>query len=202
MGEIKTMNVQSQENQDGTKYNLVILDFPHTYEKSGGIKSSRGLAKKFYKTMTKTELLEMDIKHEFADDCYIFAWTTGTKIRETIEIIEGWGFDYFGIVFTWIKRNKKSDSLFWGMGAETRANPEYVILMKRGKLKRLSASVHSVIVSKVGRHSAKPMELHKRIEELHGKLPRKEYFARYRVQGWDAHGNQLEDETRQIRFVH
>ena len=178
------------------KPNLVILDFPHSYPKSGGKKSSRGLAKKHYETMTKEELMNLEIKNEFAETCYIFAWTTNSKIFETAEIIESWGFENYGIVFTWVKKNKKSDSLFWGMGQETRANAEYVVLFRRGKLERLDKGVHSIIYDKVKDHSEKPKELHKRIERLHGDLPRKEYFARSRVEGWDAHGDQLELMTQ------
>ncbi|MEK6882627.1 MAG: hypothetical protein AABY22_23600, partial [Nanoarchaeota archaeon] len=42
---------------------------------------------------------------------------------------------FYTIAFTWIKQNKKADSLFWGMGNATRANPEYVLLGRKGKLK-------------------------------------------------------------------
>lgn len=44
-----------------------------------------------------------------------------------------------------------------------------------------------------GRHSAKPPEVRRRIEELLGDVPRVELFARERVAGWDAWGNEVAD---------
>ena len=171
-----------------TKYNLLIVDPPWTYPKSGSTTNSRGLAKSHYELMTKDELINFPIQRFCLPDCYCFMWTTGTKMKESIELLESWGFEYFSIVFTWIKKNKIADSLFWGMGAVSRSNPEYVILGRQGKLERKSASVHSVIDTKISDHSVKPIELHKRIEELYGDLPRIELFATYHVPGWTAWG--------------
>lgn len=42
-----------------------------------------------------------------------------------------------------------------------------------------------------GRHSAKPVEVHQRIERLLGERRRVELFARRRRDGWDAWGNEV-----------
>ena len=55
---------------------------------------------------------------------------------------------------------------------------------------RMSASVHSVILSPVQQHSRKPAETRDRIVELMGDLPRIELFAREAAPGWDAWGNE------------
>ena len=56
---------------------------------------------------------------------------------------------YKTVAFVWIKRNKKTPSLFWGMGFWTRANAEICILATKGKPKRISAKVHQVIMSPI-----------------------------------------------------
>jgi N6-adenosine-specific RNA methylase IME4 len=100
-----------------------------------------------------------------------------------------WGFTFSNVVFTWIKTNKNTNSLFWGMGNSTRANPEYVLLGKKGKLKRQNADVHSVLLSPIKQHSQKPNEIRNRITRLYGDLPRIELFARTKVHGWSVIGN-------------
>ena len=118
-------------------------------------------------------------------------WTTSPKLPESLEVMKAWGFEYFNVIFTWIKTNKVSDTLFWGMGNTTRANAEYVLLGRKGKLDRLNAGVHSVVMSKIEKHSKKPDEVRNRIESLYGDLPRIELFAREKINGWDSWGNEL-----------
>ena len=175
------------------KYNIILTDPPWNYGKSGGIKSSRGLAKKFYNTMTTNEIKNMDIESISNDNCYCFMWTTSPKLPESIEVMKSWKFEYFNVVFTWIKTNKISDSLFWGMGNTTRANAEYVLLGRKGKLDRINADVHSVIISKIEKHSKKPDEVRDRIVRLFGDLPRIELFAREKIDGWDSWGLEVSD---------
>ena len=113
------------------------------------------------------------------------------KLNEVFDVISAWGFEYKTCAFTWIKKNKKSDSLFMGMGQWTRANAELCLLATKGKIKRIDAGVHSVIQSPLEKHSKKPNEVRKRIVQLLGDLPRIELFARERFEGWDAWGNEI-----------
>lgn len=108
--------------------------------------------------------------------------------------MEAWGFVYKTVAFVWIKKNKKADSLFWGMGYWTRANAELCMLATAGQPKRRSASVHQVILSPIEEHSKKPDVVRERIVELLGDLPRVELFARKKTEGWDAWGNEIESD--------
>jgi N6-adenosine-specific RNA methylase IME4 len=78
------------------------------------------------------------------------------------------------------------------MGRWTRANAELCLLATKGKPKRISASVHSVIDTPIEQHSKKPDEARKRILQLLGDLPRLELFARQKTDGWDVFGNEVE----------
>lgn len=121
-------------------------------------------------------------------------WVTMPKLNECFEVIKAWGFEYKTVAFTWVKLNRKSGTPFMGMGRWTRANAEVCLLATRGKPKRISASVHSVVMSALERHSKKPDEVRDRIVRLMGDLPRIELFARQRAEGWDAWGNEIESD--------
>lgn len=112
-------------------------------------------------------------------------------LREALEVIEAWGFTYKTVAFNWVKQNKNGASLFWGLGNWTRSNSEICLLAVKGKPKRVSAGVHSVILSPIQQHSRKPAEARDRIVELMGDLPRIELFAREAAPGWDSWGNEV-----------
>jgi N6-adenosine-specific RNA methylase IME4 len=91
------------------------------------------------------------------------------------------------------------DSWFFGNGHYTRANAEFCLLATRGKvLPRASASVPATIVTPIGEHSAKPLEVRDRIEELFGDRRRIELFARSRKIGWDALGYEYDGQDVRV----
>lgn len=125
-----------------------------------------------------------------------FMWATFPQIADALRVMEAWGFEYKTCAFVWIKKNRKSDTNFWGMGAYTRANAEICLLGVTPGFKAAdrvkSHAVHQVIETPIQEHSAKPDETRKRIVELLGDVPRIELFARKRTPGWDAWGDELE----------
>ena len=170
------------------KYNIIYADPPwnfKTYSEKGKQKKS---AECHYRCMNIDNIYDLPINQIAADNCILFLWVTFPLLKEGLETIEKWGFTYKTIGFNWIKQNKKSDSLFWGLGYWTRANSEICLLATKGKPKRISKSVHSVIISKIREHSRKPDETRDRIVELCGDIPRIELFARQSVDGWDCWG--------------
>jgi len=144
--------------------------------------------------MDSKDIINLPIKELSADDCVLFMWVTMPKLNECFEVIKAWGFEYKTCAFTWVKKNKKSDSWFWGMGRWTRANAEICLLATKGKPKRMSASVHSVIDERIEQHSKKPDIVRDKIIELCGDLPRVELFARQKAYGWDSWGNEIESD--------
>lgn len=173
------------------KYNIIYADPPWRY-KTYSSKGQKRSAERHYHTMELSEIKALPINEIAADDCTLFMWTTVPHLKECFSVIEAWGFEYKTIAFVWVKKNRKSDGLFWGMGHWTRANAELCILATKGHPKRISASVHQVIISPVEEHSKKPDEVRERIITLVGALPRIELFARQRTDGWDAWGNEVE----------
>ncbi len=170
------------------KYSIIYADPPwdHISWKNGSRRPSL-----HYPVMSLDEIKNLPILEISSPDCWLFLWATYPHIPEALEVISAWGFLYKTVAFTWVKRNKKKPSWFWGCGSYTRANAEICLLAKKGKVKRVSASVHSIIDSPISEHSRKPEEAKKRILELCGDLPRIELFARRRSKGWSVFGNEV-----------
>jgi len=171
------------------KYDIILSDAPWSY-RDKALYGNIGACCK-YPVQSLEWIKALPVSSISSDDCALFFWVTMPMLPVSFEVIKVWGFEYKTCAFTWIKKNKKKDSLFWGLGRWTRANPELCLLATKGKPKRVSASVHSVIESPIGRHSEKPAIVRDKIVELMGDLPRVELFARERVEGWDCWGNEV-----------
>ena len=172
------------------KNTILFTQIPPWFYKDKALAGNRGACCK-YDVMNINDIKNLPIKNISADNSILFMWVTMPKLNECFDVIKAWGFEYKTVGFTWIKQNKKSDSLFWGMGSWTRANAEVCLIATKGKPKRESAKVHSVIMSKIREHSRKPDETRGRIVELCGDLPRIELFARQYADGWDCWGNEV-----------
>lgn len=141
--------------------------------------------------MTINDICKLPVKQIADKDCALFMWATFPNLEYAFQVLNAWGFTYKTIAFVWVKQNKKSASLFWGMGFWTRANAEMCIIATKGKPKRISASVHQIIMSRIEEHSKKPSVTRDKIIELIGDLPRIELFARQQTDGWDWWGNEV-----------
>ena len=101
--------------------------------------------------------------------------------------MQAWGFAYKTAAFVWVKKNRKSGTNFWGMGQYTRANAEVCLIgISKGFKAGEKIKSHG--------HSKKPDIVRERIVELMGNVPRIELFARDRVPGWDAWGDELPEK--------
>jgi N6-adenosine-specific RNA methylase IME4 len=174
------------------KYNIIYADPPwsfKTYSNKGKEKSPD----KHYQCMSISDISKLDVMSISDDNCVLLMWVTFPCLEQAFEVIKSWGFTYKTNAFTWVKKNKKNDSLFWGMGYYTRSNAEICVLATKGRpLKRISKSVHSVIYSNIEHHSKKPDQIRDRIVSLFGDIPRVELFARNKTLGWDVFGNEVD----------
>lgn len=141
--------------------------------------------------MSLEQLQALPVPRIAKNDCVLLLWTTFPCLEYALDVIKAWGFTYKTCGFTWVKRNRKSDGWFWGLGHWTRANPEVCLLATKGNPKRVSKSVHSVCDARIREHSRKPDEIRDRIVQLCGDLPRIELFARQHADGWDCWGNEV-----------
>ena len=170
------------------KYNIIYADPPWQYARS----KVQGAAEKHYRTMSVDDICQLPIAEICCKDCILFMWATFPQLREALQVIKAWGFDYKSVAFVWLKQNKSGIGWFYGLGFWTRGNAEICLLATKGQPKRKSAKVHQFIISPLRGHSQKPDEARDKIVELVGDLPRVELFAREKAEGWDTWGNEVE----------
>lgn len=172
------------------KYQIIYADPPWSY-RDKALAGNRGAGCK-YQTQDKDWIDNLPVSEIADTDCLLFLWVTMPKLNECWDLISKGGSEYKTVAFTWVKKNKKTDSWFWGMGRWTRANAELCLLATKGSPKRINAGVHSVIDTPIRKHSQKPKEVRDRIIELVGDLPRIELFARNKTEGWDSIGHDID----------
>ena len=173
------------------KYKVILADPPWAF-RAWSNKGMGRSAEQHYPTMGLEDIKALPVADLAAEDCVLFLWATFPMLKDAFAVIDTWGFTYKTVAFTWVKENRKSPGLFWGLGYWTRANAEVCLLATRGSPKRQSAAVHQVILSPVERHSKKPDEVQERIVTLMGDVSRVELFARQETPGWDVWGNEVE----------
>lgn len=186
------------------KYNIIYADPAwsfKTYSDKGKEKKS---AENHYPCMKIDDIYNLPVSNIAEKDCILFLWVTNPLLKEGLKTIEKWGFTYKTIAFVWVKKNKKADTPFWGLGYWSRANVELCLLATKGKPQRVDKGVHQIIetfedfetetiVSPIRKHSQKPEEVRLKIIKLCGDLPRIELFAREQKEGFDVWGNEVEN---------
>ena len=175
----------------GKKYKIIYADPPwqyRVYSKKGQGRS----AENHYHTMNIKDIMALPVDKIADKDCILFLWITFPCLKEGIEVMERWGFKYKTCGFNWVKRNKKKNTYFMGLGFWTRSNSEVCLIGTKGQPKRVSKSVPQICDARIVEHSRKPAEIRDRIVELCGELPRIELFARDKVKGWDSLGDEID----------
>lgn len=190
------------------RYGVLLIDPPWAFRVWGRALDSKRSAESHYPTLSAEALLSLPMQKLMKDSCAVFMWATMPHLPEALALGAAWGLVYKTVAFVWVKANRSAmgrwtcldEEVNWftGMGYWTRANAEIVLLFTRGSTKRLSKKVKQVVVAPVSRHSEKPDEVQRRIEQLIAG-PYVEVFARRQRPGWAAIGNEI--DGRDIREV-
>lgn len=180
--------IPDKEVMNAIKFSAIYCDCPWKYEQ----KRLPGSAEKHYVTMGVDELCALPVAEIAADDCALFLWATFAMLPEALRVISAWKFRYKTVSFLWLKKNKRADSFFYGLGFWTRGNAEVCLLATKGHPKRRNKGISQLVISPVEAHSKKPAIVRDKIVELLGDVPRIELFARERATGWAALGNEID----------
>ena len=178
------------------KYQIIYADPPWKFKNYNDKwhkdnKEGRWVAR-HYTIQTTEDICNLPVKEISDKNSVLLMWATFPKLQDAFKVIEEWGFTYKTCAFNWVKKNKVSDSWFWGMGYYTRSNSELCLLATKGNsLTRVSKSVHQICDARIEKHSKKPDEIRERIVELFGEVSRIELFARQKTDGWDVWGNEV-----------
>ena len=124
---------------------MIYADPPWRYTQKG----LQGAAEKHYPTMGIDEICALPVADLAAPDSVLFLWATFPQLPEALRLINAWGFQYKSVAFVWLKKNRKSESWFYGLGFWTRGNAEVCLLATRGHPKRQAANVHQFIIAPI-----------------------------------------------------
>ena len=171
------------------KYGVIYADPPwsfKTYSEKGKDRSPE----KHYPVLSIADIIRLPVDRIAKDNAVLLMWVVDPLLDQAFKVIDAWGFKYKTVGFTWAKSNKTKPGFFTGLGYWTRGNPEMCLLATKGKPKRLSKSVPQLVIDQRREHSKKPDIMYKHIENLL-EGPYIELFARQKVSGWDAWGNEV-----------
>lgn len=178
------------------KYNIIYADPPWSYRfkdptaSKGGSKGSgySGGVNYYYETMTINDIVNLPVTDISEKDCVLFLWATNPLMPEAFQTMKEWGFKYKTLI-TWHKERCK------GMGYWFRGHTEHLLFGVRGNIKAFRSLEHNIKKLPVEKHSKKPDEFRRMIEESAGHLgPKIELFAREKSDGWDVWGNEVDGE--------
>jgi len=143
----------------------------------------------YYDTMTLDEIKSLPIDSISDKNSVLFLWTTNPMLREGLEVMESWGFEYVTTI-TWYKTNSK------GMGYWFRGFTEHLLFGKKGNVKSFRSKIRNIQKHKFTKHSEKPGLFRRLIEQATPDLnPKIELFARIKFKGWDVWGDEAPNIT-------
>lgn len=176
------------------KYGIVMFDPPWSYDNETS--NIKGKARDHYKTMKLKDLKNLDFEHFFNERCIMFMWTTSSMMDKAIELGKHWDFKYVTEFLIWIKCDKNGELARRTMGYYTRIHSENLLMFSKGSVfpfKRLKSEwISNVLMSKRGKHSEKPKEVHDIINKIFEDVPKLEVFARDKCdKSWDYYGKEV-----------
>ena len=182
------------------RYQVILADPPWPYY---GSPTKAGAAGKHYQLMTLNDIKALNVRSITDKRAVCFMWCTSPMLQHAADVFRAWGFNYNNVAWVWAK-TRKDGELYGAAGpmpsyVKTN-NVEYLLIgsTKRdgkapwsGIAKRGARMIQLVREPKGSRHSQKPDVFYDLVVDLVGDRPRIELFARQRVAGWDAWGNEV-----------
>ncbi|MDD5543880.1 MAG: MT-A70 family methyltransferase [Acidobacteriia bacterium] len=174
--------LQDQGDLPQKKYRIFYADPPWSYGNS--MPSYFTEQANYYPLMQLGELERLPIKELAEENAVLFLWVTSPILKESFQVIDAWGFEY-KTSFVW-------DKVKHNMGHYNSVRHEFLLVCVRGSCTpEVNKLFDSVVVEERTEHSVKPKIFREIIDFLYPHGNRIELFAREKVNGWDAFGNQL-----------
>lgn len=151
-------------------FDLLYADPPWKYDFSET--ESRAI-ESHYPSMSLDAIKGLKVRLPASNRCVLFLWATAPKLREAMEVIEEWGFEY--------KTHAVWDKEIIGMGYWFRGQHELLLVATKGKFPPPSEENRqsSILIRRRGEHSRKPIEVYDTIDNMLPQITTKyELFAR------------------------
>jgi len=173
------------------KYKTIYADPPWCFRDK--LDDSR---KKPYPEMSIEKIKALPVKEIVANEAHCYLWVTHSHLKEGLEVLDTWGFEYKTVI-VWHKKTKTGKDWF-GMGHYFREARELCLFGVRGKLLTRTRNTRDIFEDIVPPlHSAKPDKMYE-IIEANSYPPYLELFARKKRRGWDVWGNEVESDIELI----
>jgi len=177
------------------QYEVIYADPPWSYKNKSPTSAKRpslyragqsSLAADYhYNEMTTDEICALPIADICAKGTALFMWATTPLMPDAFRVLSAWGFTYKTMI-VWHKVKCGAPG-YWFRGVT-----EQLLVAIRGKVKAFRSRHRNLMPHPVLGHSTKPEIFRKLIEESTSEMnPKIELFARRRVDGWDAWGNEV-----------
>jgi N6-adenosine-specific RNA methylase IME4 len=188
-----TIIKQIMINFPDIEFRTVVVDPPWTPKISiiNG-KAIKASPQNFYQTMSLEEICEL--KPPIAKKAHLYIWCIAQHVNWAYQVAEAWGGEPV-ILWTW----KKS-----GLGVgRFRCNTEHILLARIGSRynnpfgnggRHKQATNGTCFNWKRGKHSEKPNDFYKLVEQL-SPAPRLDMYARTTREGWYVWGKEVEYES-------
>jgi N6-adenosine-specific RNA methylase IME4 len=168
------------------KYDIIYADPPWAVKKILRKVRPNQLERLDYPTMSLDEIKALRVSDISSPNAKLFLWTTQAFLPHAFDVMKTWGFKYQRTI-TWDKQN---GMCLFGFHHRT----EFLLFGYRGKIEMYPRrkAFPTMVAAKSERHSGKPQIFRDLICPF-GET-RIELFARERVAGFDAWGNEVESD--------
>lgn len=193
---MKQLNSAAQDfldNVQNKEYGAILADPPWQFTNRTGKMAPEHKRLARYPTLSLQEIKEMPVSAFVADNSHLYLWVPNALLREGLDVMEAWGFQYKTNII-WHKIRKDGGPDGRGVGFYFRNTTEILLFGVKGRARTLAPgrTQVNIIRSRKREHSRKPDELYDIIESC-SLGPYLELFARGERNGWDQWGNEAEN---------
>jgi len=174
------------------EFKTIVIDPPWTPAMSiTNGNASKASPQKFYSTLTLDEICK--IKPPIANQAHLYIWCVSQHVDWAYKVANAWNAEPI-ILWTWIKP---------GLGVgRFRCNTEHILVARKGSRhgnpfgkggRHIQATNGTYFEWPRGKHSEKPNEFYKLVEEI-SPAPRLDMYARKFRENWFSWGDELDKE--------
>jgi N6-adenosine-specific RNA methylase IME4 len=174
------------------QFDTILIDPPWRFHNRAGKMAPEYKRFNRYNTMSFEEISNLPILHVAAGQSHLYLWVPNALLEEGMRLLKHWGFTY-KTYLVWCKTRKDGLPNGGGVGFYFRNATEMVLFGIRGKQRTLKPGRRqmNILFSRKKKHSQKPEELYRLIEEC-SPGPYLELFARQKRPGWTQWGNEID----------
>jgi N6-adenosine-specific RNA methylase IME4 len=198
---------QKQRALPDKKYGVIVADPPWSFKAYSKKTGMDRAPDNHYPTQDVSEITALDVPSISHKDCVLFLWATAPMLREALQVMAAWQFEYKSH-YIWGKTRTQNNgghawtTRFQGTGYWNRNSHELLLIGTKGKIPAPAQGRQrcSLIDATIGEHSAKPEIFLEMIEGYYPTLPKIELNRRGPARkNWDAWGNEAKDNDERTR---